>query len=117
LARAALRAGVFGVPSEIGLQLPCDVIVRGRAPERVVVGFLDPQIVVNLVGKAEVTGMADAAEQLLRGVRVSLGVSVTLATRRPLVRGWRCRANDQCVRRSHCRPVQLEGIAPGPTQY
>jgi uncharacterized protein (DUF302 family) len=46
----------------IGLLLPCNVIVREEPPERIVVGFLDPQIVVGLVGKPEVQAVADAAE-------------------------------------------------------
>ena len=51
---------------DIRLLLPCNVIVREEAPDRVVVGFLDPQIMVNLVGKPEVKGVADAAAQRLR---------------------------------------------------
>jgi uncharacterized protein (DUF302 family) len=61
LAHQALQA----VP-DIGLLLPCNVIVREEAPERIVVGFLDPQIMVGLVGKPEVRAVADAAERLLR---------------------------------------------------
>jgi uncharacterized protein (DUF302 family) len=61
LAHQALQA----VP-DIGLLLPCNVIVREEAPERIVVGFLDPQIMVELVGKPEVRAVADTAERLLR---------------------------------------------------
>lgn len=61
LAYQALQA----VP-DIGLLLPCNVIVRQETPERIVVGFLDPQIMVGLVGKPEVQAVADAAERLLR---------------------------------------------------
>jgi uncharacterized protein (DUF302 family) len=61
LAHQALQA----VP-DIGLLLPCNVIVREDAPESIVVGFLDPQIMVGLVGKPEVQSVADAAERLLR---------------------------------------------------
>ena len=70
---------VTAVP-DIGLLLPCNVIVREEAPGRVVVGFLDPQIMVNLVGKAEVKPVADAAEQRLRRACESLGGSATQAT-------------------------------------
>ena len=75
LAYQALQA----VP-DIGLLLPCNVIVREEAPQRVVVGFLDPQIMVNLVGKPEVKIVADAAEERLRRVCESLGGSTTQAT-------------------------------------
>ena len=75
LAHQALQA----VP-DIGLLLPCNVIVREELPGRVVVGFLDPQIMVNLVGKSEVKAVADAAEQRLRRVCESLGGSTTRAT-------------------------------------
>ncbi|MBT9465247.1 DUF302 domain-containing protein [Hydrogenophaga sp.] len=72
LAHQALQA----VP-DIGLLLPCNVIVREESPGRVVVGFLDPQIMVNLVGKPQVKAVADAAEQRLRRVCESLGGSTT----------------------------------------
>ena len=74
----ALQA-VTAVP-DIGLLLPCNVIVREEAPGRVVVGFLNPQIMVNLVGKAEVRSVADAAEQRLRRACAGLGGSVTQPT-------------------------------------
>ena len=60
LAHQALQA----VP-DIGLLLPCNVIVREETPERIVIGFLDPQIMVGLVGKPEVQAVANAAERLL----------------------------------------------------
>ena len=75
LAHQALQA----VP-DIGLLLPCNVIVREEAADRVVVGFLDPQIMVNLVAKPEVATVADAAEQRLRRACESLGGSPPLAT-------------------------------------
>ena len=69
---------VTAVP-DIGLLLPCNVIVREEAAGRVVVGFLDPQIMVNLVGKPEVKAVADAAEQRLRRACESLGGSPSQA--------------------------------------
>lgn len=70
---------VTAVP-DIGLLLPCNVIVREEAPGRVIVGFLDPQIMVSLVGKLEVRAVADAAEVRLRRACESLGGSATQAT-------------------------------------
>jgi uncharacterized protein (DUF302 family) len=75
LAHQALQA----VP-DIGLLLPCNVIVREEAAGRVVVGFLNPQIMVNLVDKPEVKTVADAAEQRLRRACESLGGSMTVPT-------------------------------------
>lgn len=72
LAHQALQA----VP-DIGLLLPCNVIVREEAPNRVVVGFLDPQIMVNLVDRPEVKAVADEAEQRLRRACERLGGSKT----------------------------------------
>ena len=71
LAHQALQA----VP-DIGLLLPCNVIVREETPERFVVGFLDPQIMVGLVGKPEVQAVADAAERLLRSACAGLADNV-----------------------------------------
>jgi uncharacterized protein (DUF302 family) len=75
LAHQALQS----VP-DIGLLLPCNVVVREEAPERIVVGFLDPQIMVTLAGKPAVKAVADAVEQRLRRACESLGGSTTRAT-------------------------------------
>jgi uncharacterized protein (DUF302 family) len=58
---------------DIGLLLPCNVIVREEQVGRVVVGFLDPEIMVRLVGKNEIQPIADDAEARLRRVCASLG--------------------------------------------
>jgi uncharacterized protein (DUF302 family) len=68
LAHQALQA----MP-DIGLLLPCNVIVREEAPGQVVVGFLDPQVLVRLVDRPEVKAVADAAELRLRRACESLG--------------------------------------------
>ena len=60
---------------DIGLLLPCNVIVREEAPDRVVVGFLDPQIMVGLVGKPGMKAVAEQAEQRLRRACAMLGGS------------------------------------------
>jgi len=58
---------------DVGLLLPCNVIVREESAGRVVVGFLDPQIMVKLVDKSGINAVADQAEQRLRRVCLSLG--------------------------------------------
>jgi uncharacterized protein (DUF302 family) len=68
LAHQALQA-----VADIGLLLPCNVIVREVKPDEIVVGFLDPQVMVGLVGDPAVKAVADAAEQSLRRVCSSLG--------------------------------------------
>lgn len=70
LAHQALQA-----EPDIGLLLPCNVIVREEAPDRVVVGFLDPQTMVSLVGKPGIRAIADDAESRLRRTLTSLGGS------------------------------------------
>ena len=72
LAHQALQA-----ERDIGLLLPCNVIVREESDDRVVVGFLDPQIMVNLVGNPEMKAVADAAEQRLRRACDSLARSAS----------------------------------------
>lgn len=68
LAHQALQA-----EPNIGLLLPCNVIVREQSPGSVVVGFLDPQTMVGLVGRDDVRPVADQAEARLRRVWASLG--------------------------------------------
>ncbi len=68
--RLAHRA--LEVEPDIGLLLPCNVIVREDDGHRVVVGFLDPQTMVGLVGKPGVKAMADEAEDRLRRVCAAL---------------------------------------------
>ena len=58
---------------DIGLLLPCNVIVREEAAGRYVVGFLDPQTMVQLVGKAEVQPVADEAKARLERACRALG--------------------------------------------
>jgi uncharacterized protein (DUF302 family) len=70
LAHQALQAD-----PDIGLLLPCNVVVREEAPGRVVVGFLDPQIMVQLTGRPEVRAVAEQAEQRLRRACAQLGAT------------------------------------------
>jgi uncharacterized protein (DUF302 family) len=68
LAHKALQA-----EPDIGLLLPCNVIVREEAPGRVVVGFLDPETMVQLVGRDDVRPVADEAKQRLQRACQALG--------------------------------------------
>lgn len=70
LAHQALQA-----EPDIGLLLSCNVIVREAAPGEVVVGFLNPQVMVDLVNKDRVRAVADEAEQRLRRVCQALSQS------------------------------------------
>jgi len=75
LAHQALQAA-----PDIGLLLPCNVIVREASPGQIVVGFLDPQIMVRLVGSMvgpELQAVADAAEQHLRSACARLTGNTT----------------------------------------
>jgi uncharacterized protein (DUF302 family) len=58
---------------DIGLPLPCNVVVREEAPGRIVVGFLDPQIMVGLVDEPQIKSVANQAEQRSRRACDSLG--------------------------------------------
>jgi uncharacterized protein (DUF302 family) len=57
---------------DVGLLLPCNVIVRQDDDGRITVGFLDPQIMVGLVDNPGVHQIADEAKQRLMRVRDSL---------------------------------------------
>ena len=67
LAHQALQA-----EPEIGLLLPCNVTVRQGEGNRVVVGFLDPQTMVQLSPNPGIRGVADDAGARLERVRKAL---------------------------------------------
>jgi uncharacterized protein (DUF302 family) len=68
LAHQALEA-----EPDIGLLLPCNVVVRETADGSIVVGFLDPQVMVAVVDRAGIETVADAAHARLRRACASLG--------------------------------------------
>ena len=51
---------------DIGLLLPCNVVVRPEAEGRVTVAFIDPLVMMEMVNKPEVQAVAQDAEQRLR---------------------------------------------------
>ena len=67
LAHKALQA-----EPDIGLLLPCNVIVREIGEGRVSVGFIDPQMMVSLTGSADVRAVAADAGERLKRVRERL---------------------------------------------
>lgn len=66
----ALRA--LSADPNIGLLLPCNVIVREDTGGKAVVGFMDPAAVLRLVDKPEVHVLADEVRARLERVRDSL---------------------------------------------
>ena len=57
---------------DIGLLLPCNVVVREEADGRLVVGFMDPVAVLQLTSDAEVGRVAHEVRQRLERVRSTL---------------------------------------------
>jgi uncharacterized protein (DUF302 family) len=57
---------------DIGLLLPCNVIVREEADGQVTVGFMDPAAVLGMVGNPQVTAIGETVRAKLVRVRDSL---------------------------------------------
>ena len=67
LAHRALEA-----EPDIGLLLPCNVVVREDAQGRLVVGFMDPVAVLQMTSNPEVASVAHEVRQRLERVRSAL---------------------------------------------
>ena len=57
---------------DIGLLLPCNVVVREEADGRIWVGFMDPEAVLKLVDKPEVHALGKEVRARLERVQNSL---------------------------------------------
>ena len=57
---------------DIGLLLPCNVVVREEADGRLVVGFMDPVAVMQMTSNAEVAAVATEVRARLERVRAAL---------------------------------------------
>lgn len=57
---------------DIGLLLPCNVVVRADADGKTVVAFMDPAVVLKLVDKPEVHKLGEEVRARLERVRDSL---------------------------------------------
>lgn len=68
----ALAHKALLVEPDIGLLLPCNVVVRQEADSRVTVAFVDPLVMMQMVEKPEVVAVAQDAEARLRRVCKSL---------------------------------------------
>jgi uncharacterized protein (DUF302 family) len=62
----------LGIDREIGLLLPCNVVVRGDGPGTTLVQALDPQTMVQITGRPELKDVADEATAKLQTALAAL---------------------------------------------
>ncbi len=58
---------------DIGLLLPCNVLIREEEDKSVVVGFMDPTAVFTLIERDDIAPLANEVRSRLERVRESLG--------------------------------------------
>ncbi|GIE05485.1 ABC transporter [Paractinoplanes durhamensis] len=63
----------LGIDREIGLLLPCNVVVRSDGPGTTLVQALDPQTMVQITGRPELKEVADDAAARLQAALATLG--------------------------------------------
>jgi len=69
------RDAVSAEPA-IGVLLPCNVVVRSSGDDRVVVDFMDPAVMVDLVGERRVHEIAEDVRARLEMARDDIATSV-----------------------------------------
>ncbi len=65
----ALANQALNAEPDIGVLLPCNVIVREEEDDSITVTFMDPQSVLQLVGRPEVQPLAEEVKARLERVR------------------------------------------------
>jgi uncharacterized protein (DUF302 family) len=62
----ALAQRALDTDRDIGLLLPCNVVVRAEGPDTALVQALDPQVMVQVTGQPQLQDVADEATARLR---------------------------------------------------
>ncbi len=64
---------------DIGLLLPCNVVIRETKSGSFIVAFMDPTSVLNLVGREEIAGLAQEVRDRLERVKQAIGAKLNSA--------------------------------------
>ena len=70
----ALANQAIGADADIGLLLPCNVVVREEDDGDVTVAFMDPVAVLELVNKPEIAALAEEVRARLKRVHQQLAI-------------------------------------------